>query len=495
MHTTIEQYDMQAKELLEKFANIDISIKERASIPLQEMPAQDPKVRITNMNEVALGYTENQVKVEAMRCLQCKNKPCIQGCPVGIDIPSFIMEASKGNFGKANQIIKESSLLPSICGRVCPQENQCQMYCTVGKMKKDIGQSVAIGRIERFVADYSRENNLDVVPSVKAETSKKVAIVGSGPASVAAAADIRREGHTVVMFEALHKAGGVLVYGIPEFRLPKKLVEKELDGLVDMGIEINKNFLVGKTRTLDDLREKDGFDAVFVGAGAGLPKFLGIPGENLIGVFSANEYLTRSNLMKAYDQKNSLTPLFKSEKVAIFGGGNVAMDAARTAKRLGAEDVTIIYRRSEDELPARKEEVEHAKEEGINFMLLHQPHEIVGNEKGFVTGVKVVTCELGAPDASGRRRPVEIEGTDRIVEFDTVVVSIGNASNPLLKQTTDGLDVNKRGNIIVNEDTCETSIEGVFAGGDIVLGAATVILAMGQGRKAAKAINEYLKNK
>jgi glutamate synthase (NADPH/NADH) small chain len=492
MHISKEELDMQAKEILAKFNDNEITIKERATIPLQEMPAQDPAVRITNMEEVALGYTENQVKVEAMRCLQCKNKPCVQGCPVGIDIPAFIKKAAQGDFAGANAKIKESSLLPSICGRVCPQENQCQKYCTVGKMKKNIGQSVAIGRIERFVADYSRENSQDIVPEVKATTNKRVAIVGTGPASVAAAADVRKEGHEVVMYEALHKAGGVLVYGIPEFRLPKKLVEKEINSLADMGIEINKNFLVGKTRTLDDLLEKDNFDAVFIGAGAGLPKFLNIPGENLIGVFSANEYLTRSNLMKAYDQKHSLTPLFHSEKVAIFGGGNVAMDAARTAKRLGAKDVTIIYRRSEDELPARKEEVEHAKEEGINFMLLHQPHEIVGNEKGEVIGVKVVTCELGEPDASGRRRPVEIEGSEQIVDFDTVVVSIGNASNPLLKQTTEGLEVNKRGNIIVNEETCETSIEGVFAGGDIVLGAATVILAMGQGRKAAKAINEYL---
>jgi len=494
MHATIEQLDIQAKELLAKLGDNNLSMKERLTIPLQDMPTQDPMQRITNMEEVALGYTENQVKVEAMRCLQCKNKPCIQGCPVGIDIPAFILQAAKGDFAGANATIKESSLLPSICGRVCPQENQCQEYCTYGKIKKDISQSVAIGRIERYVADYAREHNQDVTPFVKKSTRKKVAIVGSGPASVSAAADVRREGHTVVMYEALHKAGGVLVYGIPEFRLPKKLVQRELDGLASMGVEINKNFLVGKTRTLEDLKDKDGFDAIFIGAGAGLPKFLNIPGENLIGVFSANEYLTRSNLMKAYDQKHSLTPLFPSEKVAVFGGGNVAMDSARTAKRLGAKEVTIIYRRSEDELPARKEEVEHAKEEGINFLLLHQPHEIIANEKGSVKGVKVVTCKLGEPDASGRRRPIEIEGTEQVIDFDTVVVSIGNASNPLLKQTTKGLDVNKRGNIIINEETCETSIKGVYAGGDIVLGAATVILAMGQGRKAAKSINAYLNN-
>lgn len=492
MHKSIEELDAQAKEILEKYSNVDISLKERAAIPLQEMPAQDPAIRITNMEEVALGYTENQVIAEAMRCIQCKTKPCIKGCPVGIDIPGFIKLAAEGKFALANSKIKESSLLPSICGRVCPQESQCQLYCTLGKMKKDVDQSVAIGRIERFVADYARENNEDITPNVKKETHKKVAVVGSGPASITAAADIRREGHTVVMFEALHKAGGVLVYGIPEFRLPKKLVEKEIEGLADMGVEIKRNYLIGKTRTLDDLKNKDGFDAIFIGAGAGLPNFMNIPGENLVGVFSANEYLTRSNLMKAYDRKSSLTPLFKSDKVAVFGGGNVAMDAARTAKRLGAKDVTIVYRRSEVELPARREEVEHAKEEGINLLILHQPLKIIGDERGFVKGVEVISCKLGEPDASGRRRPIEIEGTERVLDFDTVVVAIGNSSNPLLKQTTKGLEVNKWGNIVVNEETCETSIDGVFAAGDIVLGAATVILAMGQARTAAKAINEYL---
>lgn len=492
MHKSIEELDAQAKEILEKYSNSDISLKERAAIPLQEMPAQDPAIRITNMEEVALGYTENQVIAEAMRCIQCKTKPCIKGCPVGIDIPGFIKLAAEGKFALANSKIKESSLLPSICGRVCPQESQCQLYCTLGKMKKDVDQSVAIGRIERFVADYARENNEDITPNVKKETHKKVAVVGSGPASITAAADIRREGHTVVMFEALHKAGGVLVYGIPEFRLPKKLVEKEIEGLADMGVEIKRNYLIGKTRTLDDLKNKDGFDAIFIGAGAGLPNFMNIPGENLVGVFSANEYLTRSNLMKAYDRKSSLTPLFKSDKVAVFGGGNVAMDAARTAKRLGAKDVTIVYRRSEVELPARREEVEHAKEEGINLLILHQPLKIIGDERGFVKGVEVISCKLGEPDASGRRRPIEIEGTERVLDFDTVVVAIGNSSNPLLKQTTKGLEVNKWGNIVVNEETCETSIDGVFAAGDIVLGAATVILAMGQARTAAKAINEYL---
>jgi glutamate synthase (NADPH/NADH) small chain len=495
MHITREELNKTAEDILSKYDGVTLTAKDRAGIPVQEMPAQDPSVRITNMEEVNEGYTEAQVKAEALRCLQCKNKPCIKGCPVGINIPGFIAKAAEGDFAGANQVIKESSLLPSICGRVCPQESQCQATCTVGKMNKDVNKAVSIGRIERFVADYVRENDCDVAPEIKKATGKRVAIVGSGPSGIAAAADLRKAGHEVVMFEALHKAGGVLVYGIPEFRLPKKLVQHEIDNLKAMGVEINLNYLVGKTRTIETLMSKDGFDAVFVGSGAGLPKFMNIPGENLIGVFSANEYLTRSNLMKAYDEKHSRTPLWESKRVAIFGGGNVAMDAARTAKRLGAENVTIIYRRSEEELPARVEEVGHAKEEGIDFMMLHQPHAIIGDDKGHVTGVKVVTCELGEPDASGRRRPVEIEGTEQVVEFDTVVVSIGNTSNPLIKQTTEGIDVNRRGNFIVNEETLETTVPGVFAGGDIVLGAATVILAMGQGRKAAAAINAYLGDK
>ncbi|WP_320127713.1 NADPH-dependent glutamate synthase [uncultured Sphaerochaeta sp.] len=495
MHVSIEALDAQAKEVLSKFENVALTPKDRGQIPMQEMPTQDPQVRITNMQEVALGYTDNQVRAEALRCLQCKNKPCIQGCPVAIDIPSFIAEAAKGEYGKAVEVIKQSSLLPSICGRVCPQESQCQKYCTVGKIHKDVEQSVSIGRIERFVADFARENETETIPSVAPDTNKKVAIVGSGPAGISAAADLRRAGHTVVMFEALHKAGGVLVYGIPEFRLPKKIVQHELDNLKQMGVEIRRNYLVGKTRKISDLMEKDGFDAVFVGSGAGLPKFMGIPGENYIGVFSANEYLTRSNLMKAYDVGESLTPLFDSQKVAVFGGGNVAMDAARTAKRLGAGEVSIVYRRTEVEMPARKEEVGHAKEEGIDFMFLHAPLEIVADDQGRVNGVKMITCELGEPDASGRRSPVEIPGSEKMYDFDTVIVAIGNTSNPLIKATTDGIEVNKRGNFIVNEETCETTLPGVYAGGDIVLGAATVILAMGQGRKAAKAMNEYLSTK
>ncbi len=492
MHATQEELDKRAQELLVQLEGKTLSAKERAQIPLQEMPTQASEVRVKNMQEVALGYSDSQVRVEAMRCLQCKTKPCIAGCPVAIDIPAFIAQAAEGNYAKSVEIIKESSLLPSICGRVCPQESQCQMYCTVGKMFKDVDKSVSIGRIERFVADYAREHDLEKVPAIKAETGKKVAVVGTGPASISAAADLRREGHQVVMFEALHKAGGVLVYGIPEFRLPKKIVEHELNNLVEMGVEIKRNYLVGKTRKISDLMDRDGFDAVFVGSGAGLPKFMGIDGENYIGVFSANEYLTRSNLMKAYAVGEALTPLFDSHKVAVFGGGNVAMDAARTAKRLGAEQVTIVYRRTEVEMPARKEEVEHAKEEGVEFLFLHAPLKITANEKGRVNGVELITCKLGEADASGRRSPVEIPGSEQMYEYDTVIVAIGNDSNPLIKATTDGIEVNRRGNFLVNEETCETTLKGVWAGGDIVLGAATVILAMGQGRKAAKAMNSYL---
>jgi len=492
MHATREELDAQAKALLKEYDQKNLTARDRAQIPLQDMSTQDPAVRVTNMEEVALGYTENQVRLEAMRCLQCKTKPCIAGCPVAIDIPAFIAEAANGNFAKSVEIIKQSSLLPSICGRVCPQESQCQLHCTVGKMHKDVDKSVSIGRIERFVADYAREHNLETVPEVKAETGKRVAVVGSGPASISAAADLRREGHQVVMFEALHKAGGVLVYGIPEFRLPKKIVEHELNNLKDMGVEIRRNYLVGKTRKISDLMEKDGFDAVFVGSGAGLPKFMNIEGENYVGVFSANEYLTRSNLMKAYKVGSALTPLYDSHKVAVFGGGNVAMDAARTAKRLGAEQVTIVYRRTEVEMPARKEEVAHAKEEGVEFLYLHAPLKILANEKGRVNGIEMIRCELGEPDASGRRRPVEIAGSEKVFEYDTAIIAIGNDSNPLIKATTDGIEVNRRGNFIINEETCETTLKGVYAGGDIVLGAATVILAMGQGRKAAVAMNSYL---
>lgn len=489
---TPEMIEKEAREILSSLPQ-ELSAKDRAAIPPQAMPQQDPAVRIHNMSEVALGYTEDEALVEANRCLQCKNKPCVQGCPVGIDIPAFIHRITEHDYSGAMDIIQESSLLPAICGRVCPQENQCQLHCTVGKMHKDIDKAVAIGRLERFVADHQGD---DVkLPQIAPDTGMKVAVVGSGPASIACAADVRRAGHSVTVFEALHKMGGVLSYGIPEFRLPKRLVDKELAKLEAMGIEFERNVLIGRTRTIRELMEEDGYDAVFVGTGAGLPKFMNIPGENLISVFSANEYLTRSNLMKAYDTDHALTPYFRSHRVAVFGGGNVAMDAARTALRLGAETVDIVYRRTREEMPARKEEVEHAVEEGCNLRTLSQPVEILGDENGLVKGVVIRSCELGEPDASGRRSPVEIPGSDHTVEYDTVIVSIGNASNPLIKKTTPEIETNRRGNFIVDEKTNETSMKGVFAGGDIVLGAATVILAMGQGRKAAAAINEYLREK
>ena len=494
-HIELETLDQAAKELLSGYEGQTLKVKERLLIPIQDMPSQDPAVRRENMDEVALGYTEAQVKVEALRCIQCANAPCIKGCPVGINIPKFIQLAAEGDFAGSVGVIKESSMLPAICGRVCPQEVQCQLTCTVGKSLKSVEKAVNIGRIERYVADWESKNNARKNPEIAPPSGKKAAVVGSGPASMTAAADLRREGHEVVMFEALHKAGGVLVYGIPEFRLPKSIVQEELDALKAMGVKIERNFLVGRTATLADLFDKEGFDAIFIGSGAGLPKFLNIPGENFVGVFSANEYLTRSNLMKAYDKMKAGTPLYTSKKVAVFGGGNVAMDAARTALRLGADEVTIVYRRTDSEMPARREEVAHAKEEGVQFLYLHSPLRILGDEKGRVTGVELITCELGEPDASGRRSPVEIPGSEKVYDFDTVIVAIGNDSNPLIEKTTRGLEVNRRGNIIVDEETCATSMKGVFAGGDIVLGAATVILAMGQGRKAAKAMNEYLAKK
>jgi len=428
-----------------------------------------------------------------MRCLQCKTAPCVKGCPVEIDIPRFVKHAEKGEFAQSLAVIKESSLLPAICGRVCPQESQCQATCTLGKMLKDVNKSVSIGRIERYVADLELESGEAVMPEAAPDTGKHVAVIGSGPAGITAAADIRKEGHQVTVFEAFHKPGGVLVYGIPEFRLPKAIVVSEIENLKKMGVEIRTNFLVGRSRKLKDLVEKDGYDAVFIGSGAGLPKFMHIEGENLIGVLSANEYLTRSNLMKAYDEENADTPIIRSKVVAVLGGGNVAMDAARTALRLGAKKVYIVYRRTEKEMPARIEEVAHAKEEGIEFLLLHSPKRILGDENQQVRALELLSYELGEPDESGRRRPVPIEGSEQELPVDTVIVSIGNDSNPLLEKTTEGLETNKWGNIIINEDDCSTSIDRVYAGGDIVLGAATVILAMGQGRKAAASINARLK--
>ena len=466
--------------------------KDRIAIPAQEMPTQDPQIRRTNMQEVALGYSEAQARVEAMRCLQCKSAPCIEGCPVRIQIPRFIQAIAQGKMADAIRMIRENSLLPAVCGRVCPQEVQCQLPCTVGKTLKSVDQAVSIGRLERFVADWERNSGGCLTPEILPETGKRVAVIGSGPASITVAADVRRAGHAVTLYEAFHKPGGVLMYGIPEFRLPKQIVEQEIKALESMGVQIVTNFVVGRTRKLQDLLDKDGFDAAFIGTGAGLPKFMGIDGENLVGVFSANEFLTRSNLMRAFDRERADTPIVNARRVAVLGGGNVAMDAARTAIRLGAEAVHLIYRRTEAEMPARVEEVHHAREEGVQFHMLQNCKRIMGNEHGCVTSMECLRYELGAPDESGRRRPVEIKGSEFTMAVDTVIVAIGNDSNPLIKKTTPAIETNRWGNIIVDPQTGRTSMDRVYAGGDIVLGAATVILAMGEGRRAAAAINRML---
>ena len=469
--------------------------KERMAIPQQAMPEQDAQERAHNMKEVALGYTAEMAKCEASRCLQCPTKPCMKGCPVAINIPGFLAKAAEGDFAGALKIIKETSLLPAVCGRVCPQEKQCMKECTMGKLMKDVEKAVAIGHVERFCADLARENGNEEPVTCAPKSGKKVAVIGSGPASITCAADCAKAGHEVTMFEAFHKCGGVLVYGIPEFRLPKAIVQHEVEGLQKIGVKVETNYCVGRTRKVADLLAKDGFDAVFVGTGAGLPKFMGIDGENLTGVFSANEYLTRANLMKAYNEDKADTPFWHGKSVAVLGGGNVAMDASRMALRLGAEKVYLIYRRSEAEMPARIEEVHHAKQEGVEFRTLQNAKRILGDETGKVVGIECLKYELGEPDASGRRSPVEIKGSEFTLDVDTVVVAVGNASNPLIPATTDGLEVNKRGNIVVNPETNATSIPGVYAGGDIVLGAATVILAMGEGRRAAAGINAYLASK
>ncbi len=460
------------------------------------MPTQAPEVRAHNFDEVALGYSEATALDEAMRCLNCKNHPCVTGCPVNIHIPEFIAKIQEGDFEGAYQVIQQSSSLPAVCGRVCPQETQCESKCVRGIK----GEPVGIGRLERFVADWHNAHATqlpDPVPS----NGHKVAVVGSGPSGLTCAGDLAKKGYEVTVFEALHTAGGVLVYGIPEFRLPKAIVQKEVDNLTAMGVKMETNMVIGKTLTIDELFDM-GFEAVFVGSGAGLPNFMNIPGESLKGVYSANEFLTRSNLMKAYES-DPVTPIMKGGKVAVVGGGNVAMDAARTALRLGAEKVYIVYRRSLEELPARKEEVEHAMEEGIDFQLLNNPVEILGYnnpddrrdpKNGFVTGMRCIKMELGEPDEKGRRRPVEIPGSEFELEVDTVVMSIGTSPNPLIKSTTEGLDVNNRGGIIVEENGATTK-KGVYAGGDAVTGAATVISSMGAGKVAAKAIDEYLSGK
>ncbi len=455
-------------------------------VPVRE---QDAKERACNFEEVCLGYNADEAVAEAQRCLNCKNAHCVQGCPVSINIPGFVEKVQEGDFAAAYQVIRESSALPAVCGRVCPQESQCEGKCIRGIK----GEAVSIGKLERFVADWARENNIRPVGAAE-KKGKKVAVIGSGPAGLTCAGDLAKMGYDVTIFEALHEAGGVLVYGIPEFRLPKEnVVKKEIENVLSLGVKIETNVIVGKSVTIDELLNEEGYSAVFIGSGAGLPKFMGIPGENANGVFSANEYLTRSNLMKAF-QADSATPIMESKKVAVVGGGNVAMDAARTALRLGAE-VHIVYRRSEEELPARVEEVHHAKQEGIIFDLLTNPVEILEDEKGWVKGMKCVRMELGEPDASGRRRPVEIPGSEFTLELDTVIMALGTSPNPLISSTTEGLETNKRKCIVASEENGQTSKAAVFAGGDAVTGAATVILAMGAGKAGAKGIDEYLSGK
>ena len=457
------------------------------SLKKNEMPVQDANVRNKNFSEVALGYTEEQAVDEAERCLNCKNKPCVGGCPVAIDIPAFISKVKEKDFEGAYQIIAQSSSLPAVCGRVCPQETQCESKCVRGIK----GEPVAIGRLERFVADWHNEHSAEA-PAAPAKNGHKCAVIGAGPSGLTCAGDLAKMGYEVTVFEALHLAGGVLVYGIPEFRLPKSIVQREVDNLKALGVTIDTNVVVGRTIEVDELFEQ-GYEAIFIGSGAGLPRFMNIPGENLKGVYSANEFLTRVNLMKAY-KEGSDTPIKKNSSVAVVGGGNVAMDAARCAKRLGAENVYIVYRRGEEEMPARNEEIEHAKEEGIIFRTLTNPTEILGDEHKFVKGMKCVEMELGEPDDSGRRRPVVKEGSDFVLDVDCVVMSIGTSPNPLIRNTTKGLDTNKHGCFIADE-VGQTSREGVFAGGDAVTGAATVILAMGAGKTAAKAMDEYIRSK
>lgn len=461
--------------------------KRKHGIP---MPKQDVLDRIHNFYEVALGYTEEQAMAEAERCLQCPNPHCVKGCPVDIDIPAFIKEIKEGNFLASAAKLKEKNSLPAVCGRVCPQENQCQKFCVIGKM----GDPISIGRLERFASDYERKQGVIIPSKEKISVRGKIAIVGSGPAGLTAAADLVKLGHEVMMFESLHSTGGVLMYGIPEFRLPKEIVQAEVDYIKKLGVEVKTNYTIGRIFTIDELFA-DGFDAIFVGSGAGLPRFMRIPGENLGGVYSANEFLIRVNLMKGYMFPEFDTPIRIGNKVAVIGGGNVAMDSARCSLRLGAEKVYIVYRRSREELPAREEEVENAEEEGIIFKLLNNPVKFVGDESGWVNGMECIKMKLGEPDESGRRRPIPIENSEFMMDVDTVIIAIGQTPNPLIQRTTEGLQTTKWGTIVTQEETGETTKKGVYAGGDVVSGAATVISAMGAGKKAAKAIDEYIQYK
>jgi len=468
-----------------------ITNKERMKIPRQVMPEQEPLVRNKNFREVNLGYTEELAKLEAIRCLQCPKPTCVAGCPVGVKIQDFVKLVSEGDYLGAAAKIKEDNALPAVCGRVCPQEVQCEIKCVVGKKNEPI----AIGRLERFVADYERDHTGIRTPDVKPKSGKKVAVIGGGPAGLSCAGDLIQMGHEVTVFEALHEIGGVLIYGIPEFRLPKEIVRAEVESLSRLGVDFQTNAVIGMTDTIDELLS-NGYDAAFIAVGAGLPYFLNIPGENLIGIYSSNEFLTRVNLMKAYRFPDYDTPVFNchDKNIAVFGGGNTAMDAVRTSKRLGAKNAYIIYRRSEVEMPARKEEVHHAKQEGIEFIMLTNPLEFIGDDNGWLRKVKLMKMELGEPDASGRRRPVPVEGSEFEMDIDMAVIALGNGSNPIIQKTTPDINYNKWGNIIVDEANMKTTKKGVFAGGDIVTGGATVILAMGAGRTAAKAINEYLQD-
>ncbi len=462
-------------------------VKERMKIPRQPMGEQPPLERVKNFFEVPLGYGEAEAMKEAQRCIQCKKPLCVAGCPVNIDIPWFIRLIAEGKFVEAARKLKETNTLPAVCGRVCPQEDQCEKVCIIGKK----GEPVAIGRLERFAADYEREHDAAVIPDIPSWTGKKAAVVGAGPAGLTVASDLVRKGHKVTVFEALHTPGGVLMYGIPEFRLPKRIVLSEVEFLRRMGVEIVVNAVVGKLETIDELLA-NGYDAVFIGSGAGLPNFMNIPGENLAGVYSANEYLTRVNLMKAYQFPEYDTPVIRGRKVVVVGAGNTAMDAARTALRLCPEEVSIVYRRSREEMPARAEEIHHGEQEGLNFQLLTHPKRFIGDKDGRLKAVECVRMELGAPDESGRRRPVEVKGSEFCIDADVAIISIGNGANPLIPQTTPDIKVNKWGNITIDQDTGRTSKKGVFSGGDIVRGGATVILAMGDGRRAADSMHEYL---